>query len=201
MSEWENGRSEAGHPEEELAHGGGPADHRPAPGEEARGDTAGETGGTDPIPGLAAMVGELEEIRDRHVRLAAEFENYRKRTREELNQASGRAQAALVGSLVDALDDLERVHRVDPDHATVTAVLEGVELLERKLHRILAEAGMEILEPEDAAFDPEVMEAVVRVPTDDHALDDQVAQVLQRGVLFRGHLVRPARVAVHKVEG
>lgn len=143
---------------------------------------------------------ELQEVRDRHLRLAAEFENYRKRTREELMGASSRAQAALVGSLLDVFDDVHRVQQVDPASATVDSVLEGIGLLERKLLHILAEAGMEILEPEEATFDPETMEAVVRVPVEDPAEDDQVAQVLQRGILFKGHLVRPARVAVRKVE-
>lgn len=164
----------------------------------ATGDTASLS---SPDEALEQLALELHQARDRHLRLAAEFENYRKRTREELMGASSRAQATLVGSLLDVFDDVHRVQQVDPTTATVDSVLEGIALLERKLLHILAEAGMEILEPEEAPFDPETMEAVVRVPVEDVAQDDVVAQVLQRGVRFKGHLVRPARVAVRKVEG
>ena len=84
---------------------------------------------------------ELEELRDRHLRLAAEFENFRKRTREELMGAGERAQATLVGSLLDVLDDFHRMHEVEVEHATAGSVLEGVSLVQRKLDRVLAEAG------------------------------------------------------------
>jgi molecular chaperone GrpE len=143
---------------------------------------------------------ELEELRDRHVRLVAEFENYRKRTREELLSSASRAQAALIGSLLDVFDDFQRMHELVPEQATVASILEGVELVDRKLQRVLAEAGLEVVEPVGEAFDPERMEAVARVPVTDSEEDDRVDQVFQRGVVFKGHLVRPARVAVRKAD-
>lgn len=144
-------------------------------------------------------VAELAELRDRHLRLGAEFENYRKRTREEMGSSTARAKAALIGSLLDVFDDFERMQQVNPETSTAQSVLEGIALVDRKLHRVLAEAGLEIIEPAGELFDPELMEAVVRVPTDDPDEDDIVDQVLQRGAVFKGHLVRPARVAVRKV--
>jgi molecular chaperone GrpE len=145
-------------------------------------------------------VSELEELRDRHLRLGAEFENFRKRTREEMGASTTRAKAALIGSLLDVFDDFERMHQVNPETSTAQSVLEGIALVDRKLHRVLAEAGLEIIDPAGEIFDPELMEAVVRVPTDDPDEDDMVDQVLQRGALFKGHLVRPARVSVRKVD-
>jgi len=157
-----------------------------------------EPGGDD--GGRHPLEVELEELQDRHVRLMAEFENYRKRTREELISSSSRAQAALVGALLDVFDDFQRMHELVPAQATVASILEGVELVDRKLQRVLAEAGLEIVEPVGEVFDPERMEAVVRVPVEDPEEDDRVDQVLQRGVVFKGHLVRPARVAVRKAD-
>jgi molecular chaperone GrpE len=164
-----------------------------------------EAGGAEAPDGEAlepddALARELAELQDRHLRLAAEFENYRKRTREDMYSAGVRGQAALVGSLLDALDDFERVHGVDPEHATIASIIEGMQLVERKLNRVLAEAGLEVLDPEGAVFDPETMEAVLRVPVEDPGLDDTVEQVFQRGVVFKGHLVRPARVSVRKAD-
>jgi molecular chaperone GrpE len=144
---------------------------------------------------------ELADLSDRHLRLAAEFENYRKRTREELLSSGARAQASLVGTLLDALDDVHRVSELDQEQTSAAAVLEGVRLVERKLDRALADAGLEWVDPEGEPFDPESMEAMMRVPTQVEEEDDTVDQVFQRGVRFKGLLVRPARVTVRKLGG
>jgi molecular chaperone GrpE len=151
--------------------------------------------------GLTVLEREMAELSDRHLRLAAEFENYRKRTREELRSSGARAQASLVAMLLDAFDDFHRVTELDEASATLETVLEGVRMVERKLERALADAGVEWLDPAGEAFDPERMEAVMRVPATDEDEDDTVEQVFQRGVLLKGHLVRPARVTVRKLDG
>ena len=143
---------------------------------------------------------ELDELNDRHLRLAAEFDNYRRRAQTQLGEAGVRAQASLVEALLDVLDDFERVTSLDPEAASVESVLEGVAMVERKLTRVLEEAGLEELDPEGAPFDPNVMEAMTRVPAESPDDDDVVDQVLQRGFRFGGHLVRPARVSVRKYE-
>jgi molecular chaperone GrpE len=146
------------------------------------------------------LAAELEELKDRHLRLAAEFENFRKRSREEFSAASARAKAALIGSLLDVLDDFHRMHAVETGTATAASVLEGVALVQRKLDRVLEEAGLEMIHPAGQPFDPETMEAVMRVPVDDPERDDHVAEVFQAGARFRGQLVRPARVSVLKAD-
>jgi len=143
---------------------------------------------------------ELEIINDRHLRLAAEFDNYRRRSQVQLMESSMRAQASLVGTLLDALDDLGRVTSIDPEVATVESILEGVGLVERKLSQLLQDAGLEELDPEGEPFDPNVMEAMVRVPAESEGDDDMVDQVLQKGFRFGGYLVRPARVSVRKFQ-
>ena len=143
---------------------------------------------------------ELQALNDRHLRLAAEFDNYRKRSQAELGSSGVRAQAALVQDLVEVLDDFHRVTSINPEGATVESLLDGVAMVERKLHRILEEAGLEALEPENQPFDPNEMEAMVRVPTDSPEEDDTVDQVLQTGFRFKGRLVRPARVSVRKYD-
>jgi molecular chaperone GrpE len=143
---------------------------------------------------------ELENQQDRYLRLAAEFDNFRRRSLAQMGDSEIRAQAKLIGTLLQALDDMGRVTSLDPEAATVESVLEGVALVERKLYQLLNEAGLEEVNPEGAPFDPNVMEAMMRVPTDSAEEDDTVDQVFQRGFRFRGHLVRPARVSVRKLE-
>jgi molecular chaperone GrpE len=146
---------------------------------------------------FASLRRELSAASDRYLRLAAEFDNYRKRIERERVDAWGRAQAELAGRLLDGLDDLERVTQ----HAagsTVESLVEGVQMVERKLHATLNAAGLEVVQAEGASFDPNSMEAVAMVGTDSRADDDIVSDVFQRGYTFRGTLLRPARVRVKK---
>ena len=144
---------------------------------------------------------ELADLRDRHLRLAAEFDNYRKRTERERAEHSARAQGKLVQSLLDAVDDLERVADFTPETTTVAALLEGVQMVERKLLRALETAGLEPVEAHGAPFDPSHHEALMTATTDHPHEDDTVGEVFQKGYRFQGHLLRPARVQVRKHTG
>lgn len=138
---------------------------------------------------------EFSILSDRHLRLAAEFDNYRKRVERERAEAWTRAQADLAGRLLDTLDDLERVVQ----HAPASSALhEGVQLVERKLRQTLEAAGLETIDAQDATFDPNSMEAVAMVPAESREDDDVVCDVFQRGYAFKGTLLRPARVRVKK---
>lgn len=141
---------------------------------------------------------ERDQARDRHLRLAADFDNYRKRTEDRLRQRWDRAQADLVSRMLEPLDDLLRVTALEPESASVEAIVEGVDLVERKFFRVLEEAGIEIVDPAGEAFDPNTMEAMMRVPAGSEEDDDIVERVFQRGYTFKGLLVRPARVSVYK---
>lgn len=145
---------------------------------------------------------EFQELNDRHLRLAAEFTNYRRRQEAEMTQAWGRAQSDLVRRFLEVLDDLQRVSGLDPadEAVSVESIVEGVDLVERKFLRALEDAGVEVVEPDGELFDPETMEAMMRVPAESEEDDDHVAQVLQKGYVLKGHLVRPARVSVYKAE-
>lgn len=148
---------------------------------------------------VQALREEFEDLNDRHLRLAAEFNNYRRRVEQERLDTWARAQADLVGDLLDVLDDLQRVAALDLTTASVEGIMEGIDLVERKFVRTLEDAGAEVLSPDPGtAFDPETMEAMMRVPSDQEAEDDTVAQVFQKGYAFKGKLVRPSRVSVRK---
>lgn len=182
---------------------GEPAGKTPdADGGEARAGDPPEDGPPDgeSHPEVEALRGELDSLNDRHLRLAAEFENYRRRAQTQLGESGVRAQASLVGTLLEVLDDFERMTSLEPEAASVESVLEGVAMVERKLTHLLEEAGLEALDPQDEPFDPNAMEAMTRVPADSPDDDDVVDQVFQKGFRFGGHLVRPARVSVRKFD-
>ncbi len=158
--------------------------------------------GTQAEPSTASddLQQELTTIKDRHLRLVAEFTNYRRRAESELSEAFGRGQAEMLRSFVDGLDDLQRVGAFQAENTTVEALVEGVDLVERKFRQALEAAGVELIDPAGEVFDPNIMEAMLGVPTEDPEDDQKVQEVFQKGYRFKGHLVRPARVVVFKHE-
>ena len=141
----------------------------------------------------------MASLDDRHLRLVAEFANYRRRVEKEREAIWSRAQGEFVEKLLGVLDDLQRVAGLDLGNATVEAILEGIDLVDRKFERILADAGVEVLHPAGERFDPRTMEAVMRVPTESEEEEDRVAMVFEKGYALKGQLLRPARVSVLKL--
>lgn len=159
--------------------------------------TDGDLGTLEQLEGLRS---ELEAVNERHLRLAAEFDNYRKRITREREEVRRRAEAELVGGLLDALDDLQRVSSYDAEDTTAEAVLEGIRLVEKKVRRALESAGLEAIEAEGHYFNPDSMEGIMTVPADSPEEDDVVADVFQTGYRYGGTLLRPARVQVKKYD-
>ncbi len=187
--------------EDQAAAATTPDDGPPATDEMAGDEGFDPSDGQDENVALVALREEFDGLNDRHLRLAAEFNNYRRRVEQERIDSWGRAQADLVGRFLDVLDDLQRVAQLDLSNATVEAIMEGVDLVERKFARMLQDAGVEAQDPTGEAFDPERMEAMMRVPAESPEADETVAQVFQKGYTLKGQLVRPARVSVFKHDG
>lgn len=154
----------------------------------------------DSLEQLEGLQAELESLNDRHLRLAAEFDNYRKRANREREEIRLRGEADLVTKLLDPLDDLRRVSGVEQEATSVEALLEGIRLVEKKLRRVLESEGLEPIDPADEYFNPETMEALMTAPAEHPEEDDVVDQVFQPGYRFHGSLLRPARVRVKKYE-
>ena len=148
----------------------------------------------------AKLENEVAELKDRHLRLAAEFDNYRKRINRERSELSDRAQASFVAELLDVLDDLDRLVASDPA-TPLPSLREGLSAVDRKLWKELEDAGVERIDPVGTPFDPSQHEAVSTVPAPDRSRDQQVSATFQPGYRFKGVLVRPARVQVYSDPG
>ena len=144
---------------------------------------------------------ELSTMRDRHLRLAAEFDNYRKRVERERSENMVRAQAQILERLLEPLDDLARIADFDPATTAAGALHEGAEMVEKKFLRVMEAAGLEAIDAEGKPFDPTVHEALTTVPADTPEEDNTVAKVYQKGYRYKGVLLRPARVVVKKHPG
>jgi len=184
----------------------GPADAAPEP------DNMTDAGGRDTNPevdmaldGDVSLAAELQQQltmqQEKYLRLAAEYENYRKRTTKERAESFSRAQADLTKQLLDPLDDLARFAHVDPSSVDASTVVQGVEMVEKKTLKALTAAGLEVIDPANQSFDPKLHEAVATEPALSPEDDHVVSRVYQVGYLFNGQLLRPARVVVKQWNG
>jgi molecular chaperone GrpE len=146
---------------------------------------------------LAALLGQAVEQRDEYLRdlqrLAADFDNYRKRTARDQEAVAARAHERLVKELLPILDDLERALDAAEVHDEAT-VVDGVRLVHRALQGALEREGLAEIET-DGPFDPHVHEALLAQPGEG-AEPGSVLQVVQKGYRLGDRVLRPARVVV-----
>ncbi len=147
---------------------------------------------------LEAKVAELDaalaESRDKYLRLAADFDNYKKRSRQEHMETIQHASADLIARLLPGLDDLHKARDHKPEGID-EAWARGLELSVRKLEEALRAHGLEAIDAVGKPFDPAVHEAIGHEESIDHP-EDTVVQELRRGYRIRDRLVRPALVKV-----
>ncbi|MBI4499803.1 MAG: nucleotide exchange factor GrpE [Gemmatimonadetes bacterium] len=145
---------------------------------------------------IRRLTDEMAQAKEQYLRLAADHDNFRKRIAKERSETWTRAQADVVSSILDALDDLGRVAHLDLGQTTAQDLLTGVELVERKILKELEGAGLERVGNVGEPFDPHRHEAVSTVPAPAPDKDHLVSAVFQPGYRFGGALLRPARVQV-----
>ena len=146
---------------------------------------------------LAALEAERDEYLNDLKRVAAEFENYRKRVLRDQESLVARAHERLVRELLPVLDDLERALAAAEEHEEAK-LEEGVRLVHRELKASLDREGVAEIET-DGHFDPHVHEALLSQPSE--AEEGSVLEVLQKGYKLGDHVLRPARVVVAAPQG
>jgi molecular chaperone GrpE len=145
---------------------------------------------------IARLEREASEWKDRALRAAADLENFRKRAMREREEGSGRVQAEVLARVLEVVDDLARVAHLDPATTAAAALHEGMLQIERKFQKVLEASGVERIDPVGEPFDPRAHEAVMTMPASVAEADHTVGMVFQYGYLFKGTLLRPARVSV-----
>ena len=141
---------------------------------------------------IAELESERAEARSKYLRLAADFENYKKRVRQEQLETIQHASAELIGRLLPVLDDLNNVLDHKPRGIDESWV-KGLELSVRKLEEALGTHGLQAIDAVGARFDPKQHEAVGHEESTEHP-EDTVVSELRRGYRLRDRVVRPALV-------
>jgi molecular chaperone GrpE len=148
---------------------------------------------------LAALKQEKAQLEERWVRLQADFENHRKRTLREKQEALAYGHEIVVKDLLPVVDNLERAieHASASSGADFEGMLQGVELVRRELLAVLAKHGVSPIEAEGEVFDPNLHEALAQME-DEKVPAGRIGRMLQKGYRLRDRLLRPARVMVSK---
>ena len=143
-----------------------------------------------------ALARQVEELKDRLVRNAADTENYKKRLQRDKEEAVRYANTALVKDLIGPLDDFSRALDAAEQSSNFEALKEGVRMIEDRLYTTLKNNwGLEVIDKSDVPFDPEEHEACLMEEVD--GLDeDTVTMMLQKGYKLNGRVIRPAKVKV-----
>jgi len=143
---------------------------------------------------IAELESALAEAKDRRLRLAADFDNFKKRSRQEQLETIQHASADLIARLLPALDDLQKALDHKP-RGVDEAWVKGLELSVRKLDEALSAHGLEPIDAVGARFDPKLHEAIGYEESAEHP-EDTVTSELRRGYRIRDRVVRPALVKV-----
>ena len=150
-----------------------------------------------PEAAVQRLTDEVAEQKERCLRLAAEFDNFRKRVERQRSEIRQNARSEVVRSILETLDNLARVTELDTTEANVNDVIAGVQMVERSLLRELESVCLTKVGGVDERFDPNDHEAVSTAAAPDEEKVDLVAAVFQVGYRFGGILLRPARVQVY----
>src|SRR6516225_3397616 len=151
-----------------------------------------EPDGDDPIAGLQA---DLDRFRDLAMRSQADFENYKKRSAREKEEAIKYANKALLERLVSIIDNFELGLAAAKEQGERSSIYSGMILIQKQLNDLLAENGLQPIEAEGKKFDPDVHEAIAHEPSDQFP-EGMVLRQIRRGYRFKDRLLRPAKVIV-----
>lgn len=146
--------------------------------------------------GTDKVAAELAEMKDKYLRLFAEFDNYKRRTSKERMDLLKTANQEMVVALLPVVDDFERARQAMQKTEDVTSVKEGVDLINHKLTSILQQKGLKPMEAVGTTFDPELHEAITQVPAPDESQKGKVIDEVEKGYLLNDKVIRFAKVVI-----
>jgi molecular chaperone GrpE len=147
---------------------------------------------------LKKLEGEVVEMKEKYLRLFAEFDNYKKRTiREKVDMMKTAAQDTL-SALLPVLDDFDRAKKNAEDESSQETFSEGVLLVYHKLYSVLRQKGLEPMETDGESFDPDLHEAITEIPAPAEELKGKVVDTVEKGYKLNDRIIRHAKVVVGK---
>ena len=146
----------------------------------------------------AKLMQERDELRDKYLRLMAEFDNFKKRNIRERMDLMNTAARDTMTALLPVLDDFDRAQNLSEEQKNSPAFQEGIELVYHKLFSILKQRGLEPMESTGLAFDPELHSAITEIPAPSEEMKGKVVDTIERGYTLKGKIIRHAKVVTGK---
>ena len=138
---------------------------------------------------------DVEESQNHYLRVLADFDNFRKRQREETARQVGLAREELILKILPMVDNFQRTLDAAEAQHSYDSLVEGVSLTLRQIREMLEKEGLEPIEAVGEPFNPELHEAMMRVETDDYP-ENTVIDEFEKGYMLNGKVLKPARVRV-----
>ena len=139
---------------------------------------------------------EVQELKDKYLRLLADFENYKKRTAKEVFEIRRTAAKKTISTLLPVLDDFDRAKMNAESDGTNEVFSEGVNLVYDKLYKLLGTEGLEPMESTGEDFDPELHEAITKIPAPTEEMKGKIIDTIEKGYRLNDIIIRYAKVVV-----
>ena len=139
---------------------------------------------------------ELKQSEDKYLRLYAEFENFKRRKNKEIETNNVYKSQKVITEILPSLDNLERALQVESDNEEIKSLLKGVEMVYEGLLNVLKSEGGELIETENAQFDPNYHHAVMQ-EEDSEKESGAILDTFQKGYKLKDRVIRPAMVKVN----
>lgn len=139
---------------------------------------------------------ELQESKDRYLRLSAEFDNFRKRTLKEKMEMRNIAGEEIYVKILPVLDDLDRAMKAIQESTDVEAVKEGMQLIYDKFQAYLNQQGVKEIKTMHAEFDTDLHEAITKIPADNKKLKGKVVDIIEKGYYLNDKVIRYSKVVI-----
>lgn len=139
---------------------------------------------------------EVAELKDKYLRLQAEFQNFKRRNTKERLELMGNAAKETLVALLPVLDDFDRAKKNAEDDDNIEPLSEGVMLVYNKLHTTLKQKGLAPMESNGEAFDPELHEAITKIPAPSEDMKGKIIDTVEKGYLLNDKIIRHAKVVV-----
>jgi len=146
----------------------------------------------------ASLEAQIAELKDKHLRLFSEFDNFRKRTTKERIELFKTANADLMLDLLPIIDDFDRAMKSFQGTEDVESIKEGIELVRNKFHSTLERKGLKCMDSQGKEFDTDFHEAITEIPAPTKDLKSKVVDVVEKGYMLNDKVIRYAKVVVGK---
>ena len=157
---------------------------------------------SDELPTVEQEIESLKnqntELKDKYIRLYAEFDNYKKRTVKEKLEFMKTAAQDMMAALLPVIDDFDRAKKNAEDEATSEVFTEGIQLVYQKFNHTLQQKGLKAMDTNGESFDPELHEAISEIPVPDDNMKGKIIDTIEKGYFLNDKIIRHAKVVVGK---